>query len=212
MTTSENTAGPQWTDLSLESFGYSRVALVLTGSAVTQVMPYWIDWARSAAPDTEFRVIMRESAGRFITRHSIESRLRSRVQSDSWGEEIVAAHIHLAEWADLILVYPATLDYASRLAHGITDSPSLLAAMSTEAQVCIAPALPPRSIGNPIVAETLRRLRSPENFLVIDPVPGPSESSDVALAWVPPPFPAVLRRLEKERLLRAVLVEEAATA
>ncbi len=98
------------------------------------------------------------------------------------GEELIAAHIDLAEWADLILVYPATLDYSSRLAHGIADSPSLLAAMTTEAQVCIAPALPPRALANPIVAETLRKLRMPENFLVIDPVPGPSESSDVALA------------------------------
>ncbi|MBT2584972.1 flavoprotein [Arthrobacter sp. ISL-95] len=212
MTTTDSSPRPIWADLTLEAFGYSKVALILTGSAVTQVMPFWIEWAVSAAPETEFKVIMRDSAQRFITRHSIESRLKSRVQADSWGEELIAAHIELAEWADLILVYPATLDYSSRLAHGIADSPSLLAAMTTEAQVCIAPALPPRALENPIVSETLKKLRMPENFLVIDPVPGPSESSDVALAWVPPSFPAVMRRLEEERLLRAGLTKEAATA
>lgn len=187
------------TDLSLARFGFARVALVLTGSAMTQVMPYWIDWARMSAPDTDFRVVARDSVYRFVTRHSLESRLRGRVVADRWEDEILAAHVELAEWADLILIYPATLDYASHLAHGITDSPSLLAALSTPARVCIAPALPPRSRGNAIVETTLELLRGPANFTLIDPVPGPSESSDSALAWVPPPFPAVLRRLEQER-------------
>lgn len=197
---SPNNATPQISDLTLEEFGYARVAIVLTGSAMTQVMPYWIEWARAAAPNTEFRVIARDGAYRFTTRHNLESRLRAHVQDDVWGEEIIASHIELAEWADLLLIYPATLGYASRLAHGITDSPSTLAALSTEAVVCIAPALPPRSKGNPIVEETLRKLREPENFVVIDPVPGPSESSDTALAWIPPTLPAVLKHLEEFRL------------
>ncbi|MFV0374548.1 flavoprotein [Microbacterium sp.] len=190
---------PAITDLRLDAFGYNRVVLVLTGSAVTQVMPYWIEWARVSAPETEFRVIARESAYTFTTRHNIESRLRSHVQDDRWDDEIIASHVELAEWADLILVYPATLDYVSRLAHGITDSPSLLAALSTDAQVCIAPALPPRTWGRAVVMETFRLLRQPENFIVIDPTPGPSESSDSAPAWIPPPMPEVLRRLEAHR-------------
>ncbi|MHA7248806.1 flavoprotein [Arthrobacter tecti] len=185
--------------MTLDKFGYARVVIVLTGSAMTQVMPYWIDWARSTAPGTTFRVIARDSVYRFTTRHNIESRLRSQVQNDRWEDEIIASHVELAEWADLILIYPATLDYASRLAHGITDSPSLLAALSTEAVVCIAPALPPRAWGNPVVNETFRLLRQPENFIVIDPVPGPSESSDSALAWIPPALPIVLRTLEERR-------------
>lgn len=85
MTTTDSSPRPIWADLTLEAFGYSKVALILTGSAVTQVMPFWIEWAVSAAPETEFKVIMRDSAQRFITRHSIESRLKSRVQADSWG-------------------------------------------------------------------------------------------------------------------------------
>lgn len=202
---------PQWSDLSLQSFGYSKVALVLTGSAVTQTMPYWIDWARQAAPETEFRVFIRDSALRFITRHNVESRLRSHVEDDRWDNGFIASHVELAEWADLILVYPATLDYASRLAHGISDSPTLLAALSTQGRVCIAPSLPPRSLENHLVQQTLSKLREPQNFMVIDPVPGPSESSDSALAWVPPPFPAVLREVERTRTSnRTATVQKAA--
>lgn len=200
--TAADSSAPLLTELALESFGFERVAIVLTGSAVTQVMPYWIDWARSAAPETTFRVVMRASAFRFATRHNIEAKLRARIQVDAWEDELIAAHIELAEWADLILIYPATLDYASRLANGLADSPSLLAALTTHAQVCVAPALPPRSVGNPLIDSILDRLRAPSNFLVIDPVPGPSESSDIALAWVPPPFPDVLRRIEEERVRR----------
>lgn len=208
MNTRSTISSSPWGDISLPSFGYQRVAVVLTGSAVTQVMPDWLSWAKHAAPGTEFRVILRSSTARFLTRHSIESRLRARVLDDVWSDELMAAHIELAEWAELILVYPATLDYASRLAHGITDSPSLLAAVATEAQVCIAPAFPPRSLENPIVLETLERLRKPKNFQVIDPIPGPSESSDTALAWVPPPFPTVLRRIEDHRLFRTNNAEQ----
>ncbi len=186
-------------NLSLETFGFSRVAVVLTGSAGTQVMPYWLDWAQSAAPQTEFRVIMRKSAYQFITRHNIESRLRTRIQEDRWQEEIIASHIELGEWADLMLIYPATLGYSSKLARGLADSPSLVAALSTRATVCVAPSLPPRSKGNPIVEETLRLLREPDNFVVFDPVPGPSESSDIDHAWIPPTFPEVLRQLERRR-------------
>ncbi|PPG63417.1 MULTISPECIES: flavoprotein [unclassified Rathayibacter] len=211
MTTPPGAQSAALSDLSLGRFGYSRVALVLTGSAMTQVMPYWIQWARAAAPATEFRVLVRDSAYRFTTRHNLESRLRGRIQDDRWDDEIVVAHVDLAEWADLILIYPATLDYASRLAHGITDSPSLLAALTTEAPVCIAPSLPPRALGNPVVESTLALLREPANFTVIDPVPGPSESSDTALAWVPPAFPAVLRHLESLRRAPAA-AEEARSA
>ncbi|KUM30893.1 flavoprotein [Glutamicibacter mishrai] len=200
MTTAHSTMPAQALDLSLDGFGYRKVALVLTGSAATQVMPFWLDWILAAAPHTQFRIIMRDSASRFITRHSLETRLRARVHSDHWEDEVIAEHVELAEWADLILIYPATLDYASRLASGITDSPSLLAALSTSAPVCIAPALPPRALSNPLVTNILDVLRAPKNFVVIDPVPGPSESSDIAQAWVPPPFPAVLRRLETLRV------------
>lgn len=207
MTTPSGAQSAALTDLSLGRFGFDRVALVLTGSAMTQVMPYWIEWARLSAPDTEFRVIVRDSVYRFTTRHSLESRLRGRVIADRWEDEITAAHVELAEWAELILIYPATLDYASHLAHGITDSPSLLAALSTEARVCIAPSLPPRSRGNTIVESTLELLRRPTNFTLIDPVPGPSESSDTAQAWVPPAFPSVLRRLEADRLAGELLRE-----
>jgi len=209
MTTAENTMPSPMLDLSLESFGYRKVALVLTGSTMTQVMPFWLDWALAAAPNTDFRIIMRGSARRFTTRHSLEARMRSRIQMDSWGDEVIAAHIELAEWADLLLAYPATLDFCSRLAHGITDSPSLLAMLSTYAPVCIAPSLPPGAMDNALVTGVLQSLRSPENFTVIDPVPGASESSDNAKAWVPPPFPEVLRSLERQRLAR---LETAAAA
>lgn len=194
--------------VSLDSFGYSRVALVLTGSAMTQAMPYWIEWARAAAPDTEFRVIVRETAYRFTTRHNLESRLRAHVQDDCWEDEIIASHIELAEWAELIIIYPATLDYSAKLSHCVTESPSLLAALSTEAVVCIAPSLPPRSWDNPLVREVFERLRKPKNFIVIDPVPGPSESSDTALAWIPPLLPDVLRRLEEHRTTHQQVSEE----
>lgn len=200
MTTPKSQRKSLWSDLSLDSFGFTRVAVVLTGSSVSQVMPYWIEWAQESAPNTEFRIIARESCYRFITRHALEARTRLRVSDDSWGDAIIAEHIELAEWADLIVAYPATLDYCSRIAHGVTDSPSVLAALSTEALVAIAPALPPRSVGNPLVDKVLDKLRQPSNFLVVDPVPGPSESSDISLAWVPPPFPAVLRAAEQKRL------------
>lgn len=199
MNSSANVNKAMITNTTLDTFGYAHVAIVLTGSAMTQVMPLWIEWFRDAAPNTVFRVIARESAYRFTTRHNIESRLRSRVENDRWEDAIIADHVELAEWADLILIYPATLDYASRLAHGITDSPSLLAALSTDAVVCIAPSLPPRAWGNPVVNETFRLLRQPKNFVVIDPVPGPSESSEFALAWIPPALPIVLRALEDRR-------------
>lgn len=202
MTTGNQKKNPSEEDFSLPSFGYSKVALVLTGSAVTQVMPYWIEWARKTLPETEFRIIMRESAYRFVTRHSIESSARSRIQNDTWTDEIIAEHIDIAEWADLILIYPATLDYVSRLAHGITDSPSLLAAFATNAQVCVAPAFPPRSHGHPTINAIMEKLRAPDNYQVIDPIPGPSESSDTALAWVPPTFVSVLRQIEARRLAR----------
>ncbi|GAA1408554.1 hypothetical protein AUR04nite_34130 [Glutamicibacter uratoxydans] len=208
MITNQSAATATTLDLSLEKFEFCKVAVVLTGSTMTQIMPFWMDWVREAAPNTEFRVIMRESAKRFATKHGFEARMRTRVQQDEWSDEVIAAHIELAEWADLILIYPATLDYISRLANGITDSPSLLAALTTNAPVCIAPALPPRAMNNEIVRGTLEKLRAPSNFMVIDPVPGNSESSEVTHAWVPPAFPDVLRKIEAFRSEHAEVKSE----
>lgn len=78
------------------------------------------------------RVIMTDSATRFVNPKVISSFTNTVVYTDDFGdEEFPAPHVSLTEWADLMLVIPASANIIGKAAHGIADdllSSSIVAA------------------------------------------------------------------------------------
>ncbi|MBB6449350.1 phosphopantothenoylcysteine decarboxylase/phosphopantothenate--cysteine ligase [Geomicrobium halophilum] len=89
------------------------------------------------------KVIMSAGAREFITPLTFQALTRERVYTDTFLEEDVEkiAHIDVADWADMVIVAPATANFIGKYAHGIADDMLTTTLLATTAPVYIAPAM-----------------------------------------------------------------------
>ncbi len=106
------------------------------------------------------RVIMTEAATQFVTPLTFQSLSRQPVYTDTFDEKDPEriAHIDLADWADLVLVAPATANTIAKLAHGFASDMVTTTLLATKAPVYIAPAMNVNMIEHPAVIDNLSRL------------------------------------------------------
>lgn len=121
----------------------------------------------------EVRVIMSESAAEFVQPLTFQALSRNDVYINTFDEKDSKniAHIHLADWADLVLVAPATANVIGKLAGGIADnmvSTTLLAATSP---VWIAPAMNVHMYEHPAVKRNIEILRQ-YGYTFVEPAEG----------------------------------------
>ena len=105
----------------------------------------------------QVKVIMSESAAKFVTPLTFQALSRNEVYTDTF-EEInpsVIAHINLADWADLILVAPATANTIAKLSGGIADNMIATTLLATTAPVWIAPAMNVHMYDHPAVKRNI---------------------------------------------------------
>ncbi|MFJ7625594.1 flavoprotein [Streptomyces sp. NPDC097595] len=176
-----------------------RLLLVGTGSIGAAFLPYWMNWLAMALPEVECRVVVTRSAERFVTRAALSAVNSTPALLDVWPDEprTGALHVEWTEWAEAVAVYPATVDFISRMAAGRGDSPAMLALQCTEVPVGIAPSLPPGAVRNPLLAQHLKKLRERPNICVATPEPGSSSTTGRQDAYVPPALPNLLALMER---------------
>lgn len=110
----------------------------------------------------EVKVILSESAAKFVTPLTFQALSRSEVYTDTFDEKNPEniAHIHLADWADLIIVAPATANIIGKLANGIADNMISTTLLAATAPVWIAPAMNVHMYQHPAVTKNMETLRS----------------------------------------------------
>ncbi|MFQ6397863.1 flavoprotein [Nocardia sp. KC 131] len=177
--------------------GISRMLLVITGSASATAMPFWVTWLRETYPELQITIVVTRMAQRFVTRQALALRIHDDVLIDEWpADAVTARHVELCEWAQAILVYPATMQFIARLALGMADSPALLAAQCSSAPIAIAPALPPGGLDSAALRRHWATLAERDNIVLMPPREGKSLTTGRMDGWVPTALPDVLRRLE----------------
>lgn len=174
---------------------FSRLLVIITGSLNAAFAPQWVAWLRSLRPGLEYRIVVTRSAERFVTRSAISVIGETAVMADEWDDQASPGSMHtaLAEWAEAIVVYPATFHYLARLALGLADTPSLLAVQCADVPTLVAPSLPPGGWESPAVAEHLDRLAKRSNVSVVPPHRGFSFTTGTTNGYFPPPLPQILR-------------------
>ncbi|WFE30321.1 flavoprotein [Solwaraspora sp. WMMD791] len=177
-----------------------RLLFVVTGSASASTVPTWLNWIRDTYPRLDLAVVATRNALRFVTREALGLRTSHEVVVDSWDDCVRARHVEHAEWADAVLVYPATLHFVARFALGLADTPTLLALQCTRAAIGLAPALPPGGLDSPAFQRHWATLAERGNVALVPPMPGRSLTTGRDDGWVCPPLPEALRRLEQRRL------------
>ena len=107
------------------------------------------------------RVIMTKSATEIITPLTLETLARDRVIVDMWEKKpnLEVEHISFGEWADLVLVAPATYNMVGKVANGIADDMLSTVISATKAPVYFALAMNVNMYENPILKENTDKLK-----------------------------------------------------
>lgn len=123
--------------------------------------------------DIDVRVIMTESATKFVTPLPFQSLSQNMVVTDMFAEPKAyeIQHISLAKRADVFLVAPATANIIGKVASGIADDMLSTTIMATRAKIIFAPAMNTKMYENPIVQENINKLKK-LGYEFIEPASG----------------------------------------
>lgn len=107
------------------------------------------------------KVIMTENATKIITPLALETLSRNRVYVDMWDKtpHFEVEHISLAEWADVVVVAPATYNIVGKVANGIADDMLSTVISATRKPVYFALAMNVNMYTNPILKENVQKLK-----------------------------------------------------
>ena len=110
------------------------------------------------------KVVMTENATKIIGPLTLETLSRNRIYVDMWDSNphYEVEHISLADWADMVLIAPATYNIIGKVANGIADDmlTTILSAVSVKKPVFFALAMNVNMYENPILKENISKLSS----------------------------------------------------
>jgi phosphopantothenoylcysteine decarboxylase/phosphopantothenate--cysteine ligase len=108
----------------------------------------------------EVQCVASEGGLRFIGEPTLEGLTGRAVLTDMFERGRALEHISLVDWADLLLVYPATANHISRLRAGLADDliGTLFLANNFRKPYWLAPAMNSHMFEHPAIREALATL------------------------------------------------------
>ncbi|MBU0721686.1 bifunctional phosphopantothenoylcysteine decarboxylase/phosphopantothenate--cysteine ligase CoaBC [bacterium] len=116
----------------------------------------------------EVKVVMSESAKKFVTPLTFET-LTSKQVLDDTNESWVTDHNHIkaGEWADLMVIAPATANTIAKLANAVADTMLLQCALAYPSLKILAPSANTNMLNHPITQANLKMLAI-ANYEMVD--------------------------------------------
>lgn len=107
------------------------------------------------------KVIMTKNATRFVSPLTIQTLSQNRVFIDTFESEknYDIEHISLAEWADIVVVAPATANIIGKFCNGIADDLATTTLLAVTCPILLVPAMNSNMFNNFIVQGNIERLR-----------------------------------------------------
>ena len=143
-----------------------KILLAVTGSiAIYKSLELVRYFVKAGA---EVRVVMSESAKKFITPLTFETLSSNKVLDDTnedWSNDF--NHIKITEWADIMVIAPATANTIAKLANAIADTMLLQCALAFPGMKILAPSANTNMIENPITQANLKMLGI-ANYTILD--------------------------------------------
>ena len=110
------------------------------------------------------KVVMTKNATNIIGPLTLETLSRNRIYVDMWdtNPHYEVEHISLADWADMVLIAPATYNIIGKVANGIADDmlTTIISAVSIRKPLFFALAMNVNMYENPILKENINKLKS----------------------------------------------------
>lgn len=123
----------------------------------------------------EVKVLLTSAATQFVTPQTLSVLSRNEVLVDFFDKDLNwNNHVHLAEWADLLLIAPLTANTLAKMASGQCDNILLATYLSARTKTIVAPAMDLDMYKHPTVKQNLELLRSYGNEVI------PAETGELA--------------------------------
>ncbi len=108
----------------------------------------------------DVKVVMTNNARKFVSPLTFETLSGNEVVKELFPKHrvIKTRHISTAEWADAVLIAPATANIIGKIASGIADDFLTTLVMASRAPVIFAPAMDYEMVQNPVYLDNCRRL------------------------------------------------------
>ncbi|MEA2095537.1 MAG: bifunctional phosphopantothenoylcysteine decarboxylase/phosphopantothenate--cysteine ligase CoaBC [Candidatus Cloacimonadota bacterium] len=106
----------------------------------------------------EVKTIMTTHACEFVSPITFKSITHQPVITKMFDAESDIEHISLADWADIVVIAPATANIIGKTAYGIADDLLSTTIMATTAPVLFVPAMNIHMYENPIVQNNIKKL------------------------------------------------------
>lgn len=173
------------------------ILLIVTGSIAAYKVPDLIQALREEG--ARVTCILTEAAKKFVTPLTVRAVSGEPVYDDFFTPHSPHDVIHtaLAEWADLILVAPASANFIARLAAGLANDLGSSVILAADRPVLLAPAMNDRMYGHLLTQENIQKLKR-IGYQLADPIEGYLICGKEAVGHIS--NPATITRLVAETL------------
>jgi phosphopantothenoylcysteine decarboxylase/phosphopantothenate--cysteine ligase len=154
-----------------------RILLAVTGGIAAYKTPELVRALRREG--AAVRCAMTPAAVEFVAPLVLQTLSGEPVRTNLFDpvEEGAIDHVALADWADLLIVAPATANTLAKLAHGLADDVVSTVALATRAPLLVAPAMNVNMWQHPATQSNLATLRQ-RGVRVVGP-----EAGELACGW-----------------------------
>lgn len=163
-----------------------KIIVGITGGIAAYKIPQLI--RLFAKNGDEVKVVATKNALQFVTELTLETVSGNAVYCDVFAphNEYSTEHIALADWADMIVVAPATANIIGKYASGIADDAlsTLLLAFAKDVVVC--PAMNTNMYNSPVVQENINCLKD-KGINILSPAEGELACGTSGVGRMPEP-------------------------
>lgn len=173
--------------------GTRRIVVGVSGSISAYKATFIIRQLRAAGH--EVKVVASAAALKFIGESTLAALSGAPVASQLFSDAGAVEHVAIAEWAQLLLIAPASADLIAKLAVGRADDILTTTALTTTAPIVISPAMHTQMWQHPATVANVEILRS-RGVKVIEPASGRLTGKDSGPGRLPEPEQIVAQALE----------------
>lgn len=145
-----------------------HILIGISGGIAAYKIPELIRLLRKAGADV--RITTTANGLQFVTPLTLQTLSGYPVYSDVFASANPHSteHISLPDWADLMVVAPATANVLAKMANGIADDALTTTFCAMRKPVVIAPAMNDKMYANPATQRAIRTLAAWDNITMLD--------------------------------------------
>ena len=149
-----------------------HILVGISGGIAAYKIPELIRLLRKAGADVQ--VTTTKHALEFVTSLTLQTVSGHKVYSDVFAaiNEHSTEHISLPDWADMMIIAPATANLLCKMAHGIADDALTTTFAAMRKPVVIAPAMNTNMYNSPATQHAISMLSKWENITMLDAANG----------------------------------------